>query len=69
MLDIDITLLPNYIKQELARSHARVLTLPSAPVSPPTLDRVGCMSVPSASHPLTQGLPLPESFQPVPKVE
>ena len=31
-----------------------------------TLDRVGCVSVPSAPHPSNRGLPVPESLQPVP---
>ena len=47
------TLLPDSIEMDLARSHVmNDPYLPSAPVSPQTLDRVGCMSVPSASHPL-----------------
>ena len=70
MIDTDITLLPIGIEMDLARLHAMILTayLPSAPASPQTLDRVGCVAVPAAPQPSTRGLPVPESLQPVPWV-
>ena len=52
VIDTDITLLPNYIKNGSCSFTPHDPYLPSAPVSPQTLDRVGCERVPSASHPL-----------------
>jgi hypothetical protein len=40
-LTTDITLLPNYNRLDLARSHASILPSLPSPVSPLTLDRVG----------------------------
>ena len=53
----------NHVEIDLARSHAMILTL----TSPPPLSDLRLwtglgVSVPSASHPMTQGLQVPESF-------
>ena len=60
---------PSYLHQNGSCSFTRHDPyLPSAPASPQTLDRVGCVAVPSAPQPSTRGLPVPESLQPVPWV-
>ena len=68
MIDTDFILLPISVSAlngsgSFTRHDPYLL---SAPVSPQTLDRLGCMGVLSALHPLTRGLPVPESFRPVP---
>jgi hypothetical protein len=53
VIDTDITYLLNYIKLDLARLHAMILTSPPPLPHLKRLGMVGAVSVPSDSHPQT----------------